>query len=362
MTIAIPTITHIPVAVTLEIDLAKPGALSMQGIFDAIQAAYPNDPSLSVAGIGIPLLNIGCKEFGVIDPINDIKEAVARMYDYCMKGIVQPIWDAINGIYNKLAGIMKTIKKAVQFPTLDLKLPIFDLHISDLFSKDLYATLVTKLTELYNTNRDKLAATLKKLNIPYPLFTDIQSPEKEIASLVKHVQTSLWDSLFRVISTAIKYIKLGVLAATAFINPSLAVAFNAAIDAAIGKFLSFFIPGMSIQDLHDAIIKYATAFYKRIPTYADIMAIIEKFKLPIIGFPLDWKLPINLKVVAPNIDFIHVLGDMKIWLNNFVVSLLKKLVDEFNKILAALKLPKIALPKIRIPITLCAIQSSQQLT
>ena len=52
---------------------------TMTGISDLIFKSFPSDPNVSVIGISIPLLGIQCKESGIINPIEDLKEAAARI-------------------------------------------------------------------------------------------------------------------------------------------------------------------------------------------------------------------------------------------------------------------------------------------
>jgi hypothetical protein len=237
---------------------------------------------------------------------------------------------------------------------------VFDLTISDLFSDDLYARLTVIVTNLYNTARDKLAAALKLLEIPYPLFTEIISPEKEIQAIVDQVSNSLWDSLFKLIGKVIALIKTGLLAYDVLhlgLPFPTAVLWQAAVEAAIGKLLAFILLPPSIDTILDAIKAYAQSIYDRIPTYQELIEIIAKFELPIFGFPLDWHLPINIGVSMPNVDFVQILNDMKTWINNFLISILAKFIQAVTRILSLFGL-SFALPSLHVPFTLCAIKTS----
>ena len=83
-------------------------------------------------------------------------------------------------------------------------------------------------------------------------------------------------------------------------------------------------------------------------TFEEIMNEIKNFKLPILGSPFDWHLPISIKVQAPNIDFDKLANDIKAWINAFLAKLLAKFMELIGKILQALGL-KFAIPKITIP-------------
>lgn len=91
---------HIEVAAKVVFDLNQP--FTMQGIANTIQLAYPRDSELSVVGIAIPLLGIGCNNFGIIDPFGDLKAACARLFDQLYKSILKPIWDTLYSLYEKL--------------------------------------------------------------------------------------------------------------------------------------------------------------------------------------------------------------------------------------------------------------------
>lgn len=340
----------IPVVSKIDIDLTK--AFTMQGLFESIQLAYPKDPSLRMLGISIPVLNLQDKEFGIFHPVSDIKAAIARLYDYCTTAIIRPIWDMLYALFNLL--------KRFGLPELDLKLPVFDLHISDLFAPDLYDRLKVAVLELYTTNKAALDKVLSALNIPNSLYVNIVSPEKEIDSLIKHIMSSLMDSLFKLIAKVIGYIKKGLLAWDILkggLPIPLTPIWTAAVDLILGKILAFLTLPPSIQDIYDAVMIYAKNQYNRIPTYEEILSIIEQFKLPVFGFPLDWKLPIDPTVNIPNVDFIQILGDMKLWMNNFLISLLQKFIQEIAKILKAFGL-SFVLPRLSIPFIMCAISTS----
>jgi hypothetical protein len=339
---------HIPVAAKIVIDLNK--TFTMESLYETVVLQYPKDPTLSIVGISVPIINYQCKEIGIIDPIKDIKEAIARLYNNLMTSIVKPIWNTLYGLYNAL--------KRFGLGVLDLKLPVFDLTISDLFASDLYDRLKAAVLKIYESGKDKLKQILALLKIPYPFFTDIQSPEIDIEYIVKSILSSLWDTVLKLISKIIGYIKTGLLAWDLFtkgLPVPLSPIWSAAIDAILAKILALLALPPSMKEIYDAIVAFVTKIIGRIPTYEDIMKYIKDFKLPIFGNPFDWKLPLNFKVNAPNIDVAKILGDIKIWMNTFLFKLLAQFMKLISKILSVFGL-SFLIPTINIPLTLCAIE------
>lgn len=340
---------HIPVPAKIVVDLNK--TFTMQGLYDTVVLQYPQDPTLTIVGISVPIINYQCKEIGIIDPIKDIKEAIARLYNKLMTAMVQPVWNILYRLYS--------ILKRFRLPVIDLKLPVFNLTIGDLFASDLYDRLKAEVLKIYDSQIDKLKKILALLKIPYPIYTDIISPEIDIEYIVKSILTSLWDSLLKLISKIIGYIRTGLKAWDIITKGRpypLTPIWDSAVDLILGKILKLLAIPPSMEEIYNAII----AFVKRITgklivTYEDIMKYIEDFKLPIIGTPFDWTLPLNIKVNAPNIDVAKILGDIKIWINNYLFSLLVKFIKAITKILSVFRL-KFVLPKITIPLTLCAIK------
>jgi len=340
---------HIQVEGTLKIDLGK--ALNMQGLYTLVQDAYPNDPTLTVTGISIPLFNIGCKELGVIDPITDIKEAISRLYDQLMKSYLEPIFIVLKKLFDAL--------KHFGLADLDLTIPILNLHISDLFSKDLYDKLKARLLDLYNNAKDQLLELLKLLEIPYPFFTDFSIPELEIDEIVKRVKASLWTFFYKIISKIVELIELGLKAYDLATTKKLVWSelWKELKQAILGKILDLLLRMPTFQEIEDAIKAYAKLIYgKAEATYEELMAIIKNFKLPIFGNPFDWIFPIDFTVNRPNIDFAKIVSDIKIWLNNFVGQIIAEFVKAIDKILKLFGL-SFVIPVIEIPVILCAVKN-----
>lgn len=343
-------ITHIPVPAKIVIDLSK--AFSTETFFQTITTAYPSDPTLSVVGISIPLVQVECKNIGVINPLHEIKEALSKLYNYCMKAVFQPIWRLLNKLIKALERVLGSIG-------LNLSLPIFNLSISDLFSNDLYDKVKAGVLNLYYSARAELKRILGLLGIKDPLFTDIASPEVEIEEIIKLILASLWDSLLKLIGQVIGIIKNGLLLWDILTKGKpypLSPIWQAAIDAFLASILSYFALPPSITSIYEALKAYAESLYKKASaTYYDMINALEKFSLPIFGKPFDWILPINVKVNAPNIDLVKMLGDIKSWLGNYLLSFLQKFVRAVVRVLKIFGL-SFVVPTIRIPITLCAIR------
>jgi hypothetical protein len=339
---------HIQVKGNLTLDPLKD--LSMEGLTAAIQRAYPRDPSLTVVGISVPLLNIECKIYGIIDPITDIKDAVSRIYTTVMQAITKPIWTVLYGLYNVL--------KRFGLAFLDLKLPVLNLHISDLFNPNLYDVVKKAVVTLYNKAKSRLDPILKILDIP-KILKDIQSPEKEIEYFVKSIVTSLWDVLMKKINLIKDLIQRGLELYDILMKglTQTALTWRTAVNAALKTVINFLQNPPSIQQIYDKLVAYAKRLYKRIPTSEDIMNAIKSFRLPIIGKIFDWVLPLNLKVNFPTLDLAKMLSDMKLFIQNFVLVLLKKFIQMVQPILKLFGLFAQFL-RVHLPITLCAVKQT----
>ena len=338
---------HIQVQGTLKIDLAN--ALNMQGLYTLVQDAYPSDKTLSIVGIAIPFIGIGCNNFGIIDPISDIKSAISRLYDQLMKSYLKPIYEILMKLFDAL--------KKFGLSALDLTIPVLDLHISDLFADNLYDKLKAKLLDLYNNAKDKLIALLKLLDIPYPLFKDFNSPELEIEEIVKRVMSSIWTFFFKLVDKikTLYQAALVLFDTATYKVPTLSTIWKTAVDALLSQIESFLLQMPTIQDIENAIKSLVN---KANATYQDLIDAIKNFHLPIFGKPFDWEFPIDQKVNRPNIDFAKIVSDIKIWMNNFIGSIIAKFIQAIDHILKIFGIPSFTFPVISIPITLCAVKTT----
>jgi hypothetical protein len=338
---------HIEVAAKIVFDLAQP--FTMQGIANTIQLAYPRDTGLTVVGIAVPILGIGCNITGIIDPFGALKDACSRLYNYLMKSILEPVWNLLYKLYEKL--------KSLGLAFLDLALGIFDLHVSDLFSDKLWDKIKAGIADLYYKAKDKLFALLEKLGIPKFSF-EFNSPELEIEEFVKRIMASLWSTFFKILDKIISLIQSGLKLWDMINRTGFSITWDEIYKATIGKIISFFLTGLSIQEITDAIIAFAKKVYnKAVVTFEEIMKCIKDFKLPVFGKPFDWDLPWNPNINFPNLDFAKLVTDIKLWLSNFLISIITKFMNLITKILEFFVGP-FKLPVLTIPLTLCAVKNN----
>lgn len=329
-----------------QIDIATAQAFTMQGIWETIQKAYPNTSTQRVVGISIPSLGIECNQFGTINPIEDLKEAAAKMFFSAATAIVR-------AVYN----IFKSLAEILGMGWLDEKLPVLDLSINDLFSNNIWDTVTKLVTRMYFAAKDELKKVLNFLGIPFPLYDQIADPKKEIAYLVKTIITSLWSAVQKRIKQGMDLIKQGLAIWDARNSGTtqFSITWQKAIDAILSKVLEILLDPFDLY-LLDQRIKEFAARVLGIPkaTYGQIMHLIDEFRWPGLGKLFDWILPINPKVFAPNFDYAKLLSDMKM----FVINLLGKLLQEFcNAVKPILDVFGISIewPTLNIPIRLCVI-------
>jgi hypothetical protein len=265
---------------------------------------------------------------------------------------MQLIWDVLYKLYS----VLKNFGLAV----LDLSLGILNLKVSDLFNPDLYSTIEKAVKDLYAKSKATLDRILNFFDIPTPAFADVRSPEKEIEHFVKSILSCLWSQFWKKVDEIRNLIKLGLrlrdIASKGLPFPTQPI-WDAAVNAVLGKYLDLLKNPPTMKQILDALTDYARSVYKRAEvTAAEILAVLKRFTLPILGFPLDWELPLNLSVRLNSIDLAQVLADMKIWINNFTTNLIKKFINSILRILSLFGL-SINFPTIPIPLTACAIRT-----
>jgi phage-related protein len=344
-------IEHVQVPIQVNFDITK--TINAESIAAAIAEAYPKDPNLTVVGLTIPLLSIVCKDQGIIDPISDIKNAISRVYDYLSKAIIEIVWNTLYKVYNVIKVFIGDV--------LDLSLGILNLKVSDLFNPDLYGTIERTVKDLYATSKATLDQILSFLNIPTPAFADVHSPEKEIEHFVKSILSSLWTQLWKKVEEIRNLINtgLGIWDQVNKTKPFPTQPFwQSVVDAVLGKYLDLIKNPPTMQQIEDALKDFARGAYQRAEVRAsEILAVLKRFTLPIVGFPLDWNLPLNPRVHANSIDLAQIISDIKIWLNNFVTNLVQKFVNAITKLLSLFGIPVPSFPPIPIPLTACAIHT-----
>jgi hypothetical protein len=339
---------HEEISAKIILDLSK--GFNMQSMYESVVAQYPKDPTLVVVGVAVPYIGLPCIYTGTIDPISIIKDIVSRLYQEAMKALIKPIWKILNALFEAL--------KKFGLGFLDFSLGIFDLHVEDLFSPGLHDKIIAGIEKLYYTEKEKLKSLLAKFGITFPLFTSIGNFKEEIKRIGRMLEASLWDPFYKIIEKITTLIHTGLLAfdIATYKIPTLSTLWKEIYDATIGKIISYFVPGFSVDDLINKLKELAKQITgKLVVSYQDLINAIEHFKLPVFGLPLDWKLPINIKVSMPNIDFIQIITDMKVWLSNFLVKIIQKFIELIGKILSVFGL-NFVIPKFEIPISLCAVK------
>jgi hypothetical protein len=151
---------HIIIPGSLTVDFS--GGINQQGIYNAIRTAYPTSPDYTVVSIAVPLININCIDFGVIDPLAMLKDAANKIYNYAMQYYIQPIWNALYSLYEALKGFGLAV--------LDLSIGLLDLTLADLFDPDLVNKIKAKILNWYNNLdlRQNLIDLLNLLGITWP--------------------------------------------------------------------------------------------------------------------------------------------------------------------------------------------------
>lgn len=323
----------------------------MQDIFDSVIKQY-NTSTHTVLGIDIPVVGFDCVIYKTVDPNFDIKDAIVRLFDYLSKLILKPIWVALNALAKAIGAVVGDI----------LKLPVLGLTIVDLFKDDIWQIIENTVRKLWNENKEELIGILKTLGIPWPFFDQLDDPDLSIRKIAKDIAANLLQFVFKAIDKLIKAIKTALLIydIATFQRPKFSITWQQAIDAIIGEVLKFFVAPLTLEELYQAILDFAKeALNLPFVTFEELMKIIEKFKLPIFGFPSDWKLPINIKVEFPEKDFSKIISDMIAWLNNFLINILKKFMEAVLSVLEFFGIQLKFLTSINIPVTLCAVENPQ---
>jgi hypothetical protein len=326
--------------VAINIKVNPNNGLNMQTIYQAVVDAFPKDKT--VIGIGIPFLGIECKHYGVINPIEEIKEAAARAYDFFLNAYWRPILKAIT----QLAKVLKQ--------NFSLNIPNLKLTYDDLFSTRLFDKIKAQLLQLYKTAKSKVDAIFKFFGIPDPLFKEILDPEKEIMYKVKAIVTALPTLL----QSKLKALLISITNAMQKIDLKIFKPLYEIWKKAISVLFTFlFNTPPKIDELIKLIEEFAKKLLKKAQvTYTDLMKVLEKFKIPGIGRPYDWTWPYNPKVNMPNIDFVKLLTDIQLWLSNFFMNITLRFIKSVSKILNFFKIQYPVLPfNLSLKATLCVI-------
>lgn len=346
-TSSVSNIDVISVPGVLTFDITS--GFNMQSMYDDLINQYSSS-TYTILGIDIPLIGIDCLIYKTVDPGFDLKEAMARLYNYLSKLILKPIFEILEALAKILGAVIDDF----------LKIPVLDLTISDLFKDDLWSVIEEKVKNLWENAQDELFKVLEVLGIPWPFFDQIDDPELSIRKIAKDISISLWGFIFKAIGKIVTAIQVAmrIYDIATFGFPKWSVIWQAAIDAVLGAIFSYLTTPPTIEDLLKALEDLAkSTFDVPIVTFQELMAVIEKFKLPIFGLPLDWKLPLNLKVEFPEKDFSKIISDMIIWINNFLIGILRKFIEAVLSVLEFFGLSVDFLTSVKIPITLCAVEN-----
>lgn len=328
-----------------------------QTIYDSILAAFPRVPG-GVVGIAVPPLGVVCKESGIVRPYHDIKEAAILIYNNSTALYFQPILKLFEVLIKFLGGIFDKVN--LEWLGLDLQ---------DLFSgKDLWDKLLKFVKSLYYTAKDKLINIIKRLGIDFwPFYTDITDDEKDIYTLVKMIMISLWSTIVKwvvkIIGYAITLAKLEELYWTYKQNPI------AKFYRALWEFIEGWVAGMiagkfltipDIGQIKRSIEEFAKKLYNSAAlTYQQLIEALKKFKIPLIGLPLQIKWPLD-GTSFPNIDYMSLIADVMAFMADLYMSMIGKLVNLILNILKVFGINFAAWLGVAVPIELCYIPNTEQ--
>jgi hypothetical protein len=340
------TLKIVALPAVLSVDLFN---LNAQTLYENVLASY-NTSTHTVLGIDIPIVGVDCLIYKTVDPTFDIKESLIRLFDYLSKLILKPIWEVLEALAKAIGAVVGDI----------LKLPVLDLTIPDLFKDDIWQVIEDKVRKLWNEAQEELIEILKILGIPWPFFDQIEDPELSIRKIAKDIAANLLQFIFKAIDKIVKAIQtaLRIFDLSTYQKPVWSEIWQKAVDAVLGEVLKYLVQPITLEELYKALVDFAKEVLKLpVVAFQDLMSVIEKFKLPVFGFPLDYKLPLNIKVEFPEKDFSKIISDMIVWLNNFLVGILRKFIEAVMSVLEFFGLPVKFLTTVKIPITLCAVEN-----
>jgi hypothetical protein len=326
-------------------------AFSQEGLYNTLQLIKPQDPNLTVVSIAIPFVHINCKEFGIIDVVTELKNAAERLYDYFVKYYIQPVWNALYSLYEAL--------KDLGLGIIDLTIPFFNLHISDLFNPNLFDTIKDYVINLYYNAREELESILRALGIRFPFTFNISAPELEIVEIAKAICNSLWAYLIKAFKRVIGLIVQGVSIWEALHSspPTLSQLIDRVYNAILGAIGDFLTNVPSINDIYESLVNFAKSVYnKAYVTIAEIVAVIKDFTFGIFGKLFNFSFPTwNPNTFNPEIDLMRMLNQMLLYLKNFLLSAITNFVKAIADVLQFFGVTILDALTFEIPITLCAV-------
>jgi hypothetical protein len=223
--------------------------------------------------------------------------------------------------------------------------------LDDLFSTRLVDKIKAQLLQLYKTAKAKVDAIFKFFGIPDPLFKEILDPEKELMYKAKAIMTAIPGLL----QSKLKALVLTITRALEKIGGKVFKPLFDIWKKAVSVLFAVLFAPTRIDELKKLIEDFAKKLLKKAQvTYEDLMKALDKFKIPGIGRPHDWKWPYNPKVNMPNIDFIKLVTDIQLWLSNFFMNVVLRFIKAILKVLKyfGIKFEPVTLP---LKITLCVI-------
>lgn len=338
---------------TLEIKIGIGSPLNMQTIADAIKKAYPSDPKIVPVGIAIQGICItSCKSIGEINVEVDTNNAASRLYNAAMQSIYQPIWNLLYAAYNAL--------KHFGLAAIDLTIPYFGLHLSDLFNPNFYCNLYDIIKKLFPLNLDFLKNMFKGLGIPWPIYKGLDSVEEKIKYIINSLISSFWDQLMKRINTIIDLIKKGLQildSVTPPYTPKWSLTWQSAFDLVLDQVKKYLTQPPSLQEIYEMIKAYAKKLLKKAElSFEDLIKALESFHLPILGRPIDWTGDLFKHIKNPELSFVKILNDIKLWIKNYIANLILKFIELVMSVLKMLGI-SFSLPPIKFPMTLCVIKT-----
>jgi hypothetical protein len=326
-------------------------AFSQEGLYNTLQLIKPQDPNLTVVSIAIPFVHINCKEFGIIDVVTELKNAAERLYDYFVKYYIQPIWNALYSLYEAL--------KNLGLGIIDLTIPFFNLHISDLFNPNLFDTIKDYVINLYYNAREELESILRALGIRFPFTFNISVPEIEIVEIAKAICNSLWAYLIKAFKRVIALCSQGVALWEALHStpPTLSQLIERVQNAILGVIGDFLTNVPSINDIYESLVNFAKSVYNKASvTIEEIVAVIKDFTFGPFGKLFNFSFPTwNPNTNFPEVDLMRMLNQMLIFLKNFLLSTITNFVKAIADVLQFFGVTILDALTFEIPITLCAV-------
>jgi hypothetical protein len=327
-------------------------AFSQEGLYNTLRLIKPQDPSLTVVSIAIPFVHVNCKDFGIIDPIVELKNAAERLYDYFIKYYIQPAWNALYSLYEAL--------KNLGLGVIDLSIGIFDLHISDLFDPNLFGTVKAKVLDWFYNRKQDLIDLLDLLGIRFPFTFGMHAPEFEIEEIVKSICNSLWAFLIKAFKKLIQLCKQGTELWEA-INTNGIPTWSSIIDriesVVMGAILDFLTNVPSIKDIYNSLEAFAKSVWnKSVVTIEEIIAVIKDFTFGIFGKLFNFSFPTwNPNLKMPELDLMRMLNQMLLYLKNFLLSTITNFVKAIADVLQFFGVTILDALTFEIPLTLCAV-------